>query len=270
VRVALSRMLRATRRLEVFHGGTCFYSLDSLPSARSRRGRSPLLLPLCCGGASLFHTWPDDLPPQIEVCSIQLPGRESRFNEARYCRLPPLIPVLEAALRPYLSKPFAFFGHSLGALVSFELTRYLREQGGPLPICLLVAGHRAPHLPRKRPPAYPLPAPAFMEELRRLDGVPEEVLENAELMELVLPLLRADFAMAETYEYRPDSPLNCPITAFGGLADPDVNQEELLAWKEQTTGYFTLQMLAGDHFFVHSSRAELLQGLAQAIMQAMN
>jgi medium-chain acyl-[acyl-carrier-protein] hydrolase len=233
------------------------------PQARLRL----FCFPYAGGGASLFRTWADDLPAQVEVCPIQLPGRESRFREARYSRLMPLVHALGDVIQPYLTVPFAFFGHSLGALISFELTRYLRRQGAPLPVCLFASAHRAPHLPDPKPPIYNLPDPRFLGELRLLNGMPGEVLENAELMELMLPLLRADFAVAETYAYTEDAPLSCPISAFGGLADDEVSQEEAAAWHTQTLGAFTLRMLPGDHFFLVKERATLLQAIAADVTQ---
>ena len=143
--------------------------------------------------------------------------------------------------------PYAFFGHSMGSLISFELVRYLRREGhDPGPVRLFVSGHRAPQLPDPDPPTHHLAEPEFIEELRRLKGTPEEVLQNAELLRLMLPLLRADFALCETYIYRPEKPLTCPITAFGGLQDDEVPRETLAAWHEQTYNSFKLRFFVGE------------------------
>jgi medium-chain acyl-[acyl-carrier-protein] hydrolase len=128
-----------------------------------------------------------------------------------------------------------------------------------------VSGCRAPQIPAPRPPIHALPEPAFLDELRRLNGTPETVLENAELMQLLLPVLRADFALLETYVYTPKPPLDYPISAFGGLQDREVSCDELEAWREQTSAAFSLQMLPGDHFFLNSARSLLLQSLSQKL-----
>jgi medium-chain acyl-[acyl-carrier-protein] hydrolase len=219
------------------------------------------------GGASAFRTWSNSLPQSVEVCAIELPGRGSRLMEPPFTQLEPLIQKLTRVLLPYLDKPFAFFGHSMGGLVSFELTRLLRREYGVSPVHLLVSGHRAPQLPDPDPPIHALPESEFLQELRRFNGTPQAVLENAELMELLLPTLRADFAVVETYAYTPDPPLDCPIAAFGGLHDREVSCDELEAWREQTNASFLLEMFPGDHFFLHSAGSLLLQSLSQKLLQ---
>lgn len=187
--------------------------------------------------------------------------------EPPFTRLEPLIQALAHALLPSLTKPFAFFGHSMGGLVSFELVRILRKEYDLSPVHLFVSGHRAPQVPDPDPPIHALPEAAFLEELRRLNGTPEAVLQNAELMQLLLPTLRADFAVIETYIYAPDPPLDCPITAFGGLQDQEASCDDLEAWREQTNAAFSLQMLRGDHFFLHSAQPLLLQFLSRKLHQ---
>ncbi|MCU0490110.1 MAG: thioesterase domain-containing protein [Chloroflexaceae bacterium] len=220
-------------------------------------------LPYSGAGAAIFAQWGATLPPTVEVCAIQLPGRESRMAEAPFTRMEPLVQVLLPAMRPLLDKPFAIFGHSMGALVGFELARALRREGLPQPGLLAVSGHRAAQLPDTHPPAHGLPEPELIAELQRLNGTPREVLEHPELLQLVLPILRADFAVCEVYHYVEEPPLACPIVAFGGLGDPDVSREELDAWRVQTSASFTLRMLPGDHFFLTSARQLLLQSLAR-------
>lgn len=230
----------------------------------SRRARLRLFcFPYAGGGASIFRTWSELLPPEIEVYPVQLPGRESRLHETAFSELLSLISPLAQALLPYLDMPYAFFGHSMGSLISFELARYLRrERHHPGPIHVFVSGHRAPQLPDPDPPTHHLPEPEFIEELRRLRGTPEEVLQSAELLHLMLPLLRADFALCETYLYHPEKPLTCPITAFGGLQDDEVPRETLAAWREQTCNSFKLRFFVGDHFFLHKEQLSLLQALS--------
>jgi medium-chain acyl-[acyl-carrier-protein] hydrolase len=131
----------------------------------------------------------------------------------------------------------------------------------------LSLAHRAPQVPDPDAPIHALPNPEFLQELRRFNGTPEAVLENAELMQLLLPTLRADFAVVETYAYTPEQPLDCPITAFGGLDDREVSGDELEAWREQTNASFVLKMFPGDHFFLDSAKPLLLQSLSQKLHQ---
>ncbi|MBD2103376.1 thioesterase II family protein [Leptolyngbya sp. FACHB-261] len=218
--------------------------------------------------ASVFRTWPNSLPPEIEVCGIQLPGRESRFKEALFTQIPPLVQALTPALQPYSDIPFAFFGHSLGALLSFEVARQLRAQQQPGPVHLFVSGRRAPQIPDRNPLLHTLPEPEFLEELRYLNGTPKAVLENSELMQLFLPVLRADFSLCGTYHYQSQPPLDCSISAFGGLEDVEETHDLLLDWSKQTYASFSLQMLPGDHFFLYSNQ-ELLLKLSQELNQLL-
>ncbi len=226
--------------------------------------------PYAGGGASVFRAWPDDLPAGVEVCSVQLPGRESRLKEPLFTRLPPLVQTLARVLRSYMNMPFAFFGHSVGTLVSFELARELRRQSAPGPLYLFVAGRWAPQIPDPDPPIHQLPEPEFREELRRFNGTPELVLQHNELMSLLLPTLRADFEINETYAYTADEPLDCPIFAFGGLQDVKVSQEGLAAWRAHTRSNFKLRLFPGDHFFLHSARTLVLQALSQDLIQLLH
>lgn len=229
-----------------------------------------LCFPYAGGGASIFRTWSDDLPRDVEVCPVQLPGRESRMRELPFTRLPPLVQALAQALLPYLDIPFAFFGHSMGALISFELARQLRRQYGLSPAHLFVSSHRAPQIPDPHPPIHHLPESMFVEELRRFSGTPELILQNPEIMEVFLPLLRADFSICETYTYSPEDPLECPISAFGGLHDLLASRDDLESWRDQTLGSFTLRMFPGDHFFLHTARAPLLQTVSQGLTQLLS
>jgi len=170
--------------------------------------------------------------------------------ERPFTQLSTLIEALAQGLAPLLDKPFAFFGHSLGALVSFELARQIRGQYGTHPVRLFVSGGRAPQIPHRAAPIHTLPDKEFLLELRRLNGTPSELLNHEELMEIMVPLLRADFALYETYQYSTDAPLSCPISAFGGLQDHRVNDHDLEAWRAQTSSAFALRMFPGDHFFL--------------------
>ena len=220
------------------------------------------------GGSSLiFRTWARALGPSIAVCPAHLPGRERRLTEKPYTSARSVVEAAAEAIIPHLDLPFAFFGHSMGALISFELARHLRRLHQPLPIHLFLSGRCAPQSGIREKVTYNLPPKEFAEELRRLNGTPREVLENQELMELMSPLLRADFEICETYDYTQEPALDCPITAFGGLDDHEVTGEMIAAWREQTTGSFRLCMIPGDHFFVHSAQQRILGVLSAELIK---
>jgi len=219
--------------------------------------------PYAGAGALIFRAWSDGLPADVEVCPVQLPGRGTRLMERPFTQLSPLVEALAQALVPLLDKPFAFFGHSLGALVSFELARRIRRQYGVHPVRLFVSAGRAPQIPHRTRPIHTLPDKDLLVELRRLNGMPSELLDHEELMEIMLPVLRADFAVYETYVYLTEPPLDCPISAFGGLQDLRVKDSDLEAWRAQTSASFSLRMFPGDHFFL--KQPLLLQTLSQEL-----
>jgi medium-chain acyl-[acyl-carrier-protein] hydrolase len=225
--------------------------------------------PYSGAAANLFYPWADLLPPTWEICPVQLPGRGSRMSEPLAVRLAPQVEALAAGLAPYFDKPFAFFGHSMGALIGFELSRHLRRSGAPLPVHLFVSGHEAPHLPDLNPPLHALPEDQLLDKLRQLNGTPEEVLSHPELRELLIPILRADFTVCETYVYAPEPPLACPISAYSGLGDAYVDREEIEAWREHTTARFSIRMFPGDHFYLNTARPYLLQALARELEQTL-
>jgi medium-chain acyl-[acyl-carrier-protein] hydrolase len=225
--------------------------------------------PYAGGNSSLFHDWNQHLPGSVEICTAQLPGRGVRTREPAFTALRPLIETLGPAIFPLLREPFAFFGHSMGALIAFELSLYLRRQYGLTPSHLFVSGRRAPQLLKREPVLYNLPHEELISELRRLDGTPLEALDHPELMELMMPLLRADFALVDTYEYRPEPPLECGITAYGGSQDQEVSREELEAWRPQTISEFQLRILPGGHFFIQEPE-ELLASLYTELHQLVS
>nr|AUN37123.1 thioesterase [uncultured bacterium] len=223
--------------------------------------------PYAGGLASIYHTWPQFLPENVELYAAQLPGRGSRTKEPSFTNIQPLVEAIVPAIRPHLDKPFAFFGHSMGALISFELAHKLRQQYDIEPVHLFISGCRPPQFRIIDNDAYKLPDPEFIEELRRLNGTPKEVLEHAELMELIIPILRADFEICQTYASTPKSQLSCPMTIFGGLQDIDVSRQYLEGWGEYTTAPSSLRMLPGDHFFLHSAERTLLQQVYIGLQQ---
>lgn len=231
------------------------------PAARVRL----ICLPFAGGGANSYREWPTYLPEHVEVVPVQLPGRENRFDEPAIDAADLLAGRLLEGLLIYLDRPFALFGHSMGALIAFELARRLRTKGLE-PVHVFASGCKAPHLPRARATyRHHLSDREFTAVVGNMNGVPREVLENADLMELALPALRSDFKLAETYRYRSQSPLRCPVSAFGGLQDNEVTQDEIEAWSCHTVGPFQAHMLPGNHFFVNSSRLSLLRLVTQQL-----
>lgn len=242
---------------------TWFVTLNPNPRARLRL----FCFPYAGSGVMIYHNWADQLPSDIEICLARLPGREGRLREAPLTHLAPLLQLISAEIRPLLNKPYAFFGHSMGAIIAFELARILRHEREPEH--LFISGRRAPQLPRDEPTTYQLPEAEFIAAVRKLNGTPSEVLEHPELMKLMLPLLRADFEVCQTYSFVPGTPLNCDMTILGGLKDWDVPRQSLVAWSEQTTGACTVRMLPGDHFFLHSSQTLLMRVLIRELLSVM-
>lgn len=232
------------------------------PRPNTRAALRLFCFPYAGGSSHIYRTWPEGLPSGVEIVTAHLPGRGNRINEPPYTNILPLVQELAEVIKPLLDKPFAFFGHSMGAMICFELTRRLRREGGASPRHLFVSGRTAPQLKAGRPSPHDLPPEEFESELRRLKGTPDEVLAHAELMQLMLPLLRADFTLVGTYEYSPEPPLACPISAYGAVDDEEVSRENLEAWREQTTAAFNLRVFPGGHFFLHDSRPLLLRTLA--------
>lgn len=222
------------------------------------------------GGASTFREWGAELGPEIEVWPVQLPGRETRWREPAYNKVSALLPGLGEAVAPYLDRPFALFGHSMGALISFELARHLRRLGLPQPVHLFVSARRGPQVPDRLPPIHALPQDQVVEQLnRRYNGIPQAIMESENLLNLFVPIFRADLELTETYQYTQEPPLACPISAFGGLADHQVTLTDHAAWGDQTTGAFTLRMLPGGHFFLQETRTRLLAALSSDLRQTL-
>lgn len=235
------------------------------PSPRPQAKLRLFCFPYAGGGAASYRNWSDELPEWVELCPIELPGRGMRLAEAPFTRMQPLVEAIVPALLPYLDRPFALFGHSMGALIGFEVARLLRKNYNLLPTCLFISGVSGLFEPNYSRSIHALPEAEFIEELRLLNGTPEAVLENPELMDLLLPVLRADFAITETYTDSAEPPLNCPIIVFGGLNDPKVDRSDLEGWRFQTSESFSLHILPGDHFFIHTAQTYLLTLITQQL-----
>lgn len=232
------------------------------PEARLRL----FCFPYSGAGALAFRTWQDSFPAGVDVCPVQLPGRENRFREAPFTRMHALVGALVEGITPYLDLPFALYGHSLGSLVAFEVARKLRAWGTRQPVHLLVSGCHAPQVQRRTAPLYQLSDEDFLAEVERFGGTSKEVLQNKELVKLVLPTLRADLAIYDTYAYISAPALDCPISAYGGLQDRRATQEDMGTWRTQTRSAFSLNMFPGGHFFVQTAQDSFLSALVQALV----
>lgn len=234
------------------------------PRPNPRAALRLVCFPYAGAGAHVFRTWPEALPAGVEVLAIALPGRDVRLREPLFHQLSPLVAALTDALASWLEPPFAVFGHSFGAMLGFAFARELHRRGLPGPLHLFASGRRAPQLP-ERDSLRGLPEPAFLAALRRMGGIPDAVLDEPELIAYFLPILRADFTANESETIAADRPLPCSITALGGVADERVTQDELDAWRAQTTAAFDREMFGGGHFFLQTERAAFLGSLAQRL-----
>jgi medium-chain acyl-[acyl-carrier-protein] hydrolase len=211
------------------------------------------------GSTTLFHQWRDKLPPHIELWVARLPGRGDRAAEPPVKRMVPLVQEMSEALVPFLKEPFALFGHSMGASIAFETARLVRRKYGAQPMRLLVSSCQAPQRLHFALPTYDLPDAAFIERLRGLNGTPQPLFDDPRLLMMMLPVIRADVELLQTYEYLADAPLDCPITIFGGLRDEVVKLAGMMAWRRQTTAEAILHLLPGDHFFLNSHQQLFLE-----------
>lgn len=216
------------------------------------------------GGPSFFRPWRAPLAPEIAVRRVLLPGREWRLEEPAFRHITELIGPLCAALEPYLDQPYALFGHSMGAVVAYEVARWFSGSSrvGPVsPACLIVSGRRAPGLASGRRRLSELPDDQFVAEVGRLNGIPPEVLSEPELLEMVLPALRADYELAEAYQPLPGGRLECPVVAYLSTDDPEADYAGVLRWREVTTGEFALRVFRGDHFYLKGGRPDVLDAV---------
>ena len=255
-----------SRRATAGAGSRVLQRLRSVEGARVRL----LCIPYAGGSSRIFQPWLELVPAGVDLWAVESAGRGSRIAEPPAETLEPLVDELLAAVVPDLDVPLAVFGHSMGALVAFELARSLRRRDLAEPVALFLSGHQAPQLPPRESPTRDLSDPEFVQRLRRLGGTPEELLEHEDLLEVFLPLLRADFAAIESYEYRDEPPLGCGITAFGGLGDRLVGREQLEAWRVHTVGRFDLHLLPGGHFFLYQSAASLLALVSARLGHLLN
>lgn len=221
----------------------------------------------CAGGSgSEFRSWSAHLPSSVELVAVQLPGREGRIKEAFIARMADLTGAVAEAMRPYLDKPYAIFGHSLGSIVGFEVIRELRRRGLPQPFLFIPAGRQGPQVKAKKAPIASLPEEAFVVELRKEYGQHiGAILDSAELREVFIPQIHADFALSEIYRFYDEQPLDCPIVAFAGVSEQDLERDELNAWSAHTSRSFHSRRFPGDHFFIRESQRLVVEAIRQQI-----
>jgi medium-chain acyl-[acyl-carrier-protein] hydrolase len=216
--------------------------------------------PYAGAGASVYAGWARRVPESVRMLAVQLPGRENRLGEEPLADLDAIVDRLVPDLAPHTDRPYVFFGHSMGALLAFETARRLRDAGRPEPRAIVVSGRRAPHVVSVVPPLRDLATDELIEAVRRFDGTPPAVFDSPELVELFLPALRADFAVAETYAYAPaGGPLSAPMLALSGTEDALCAPAEVEQWRPYTTGGFSHRSYPGGHFFLKEYEAEILQ-----------
>jgi surfactin synthase thioesterase subunit len=238
-----------------------------------RPALSPSVRLLCFphggGSATAFNEWPGNLPEDVEVCVVQLPGRGRRMFEPSLNGVNQVIEALLEEFQPFQETPLALFGHSLGAWLAFEFCRQLQLRKIPL-VHLFVSGQIAPQLPDPEAPIRHLSDREFISEVRRrYDGLPEEILRDDEMMTLLLPALRADFTMKETYRYVEGPLLECSVSSFGGHEDCGTSIDELTAWRNQTSLGFSLRMFPGGHFFIDSARKSVLKFVVEDLERSL-
>jgi surfactin synthase thioesterase subunit len=220
------------------------------------------------GGPSFFRPWGADLRPEVNVRRVLLPGREWRLEEPPFRHIADLLDPLCAALEPRLDQPYALFGHSMGAVVAYEVARRLSAAGTGGPGCLIVSGRGAPGSARAHGRLSALPDDKFVAEVARLNGIPPEVLSEPELLSVLLPALRADYELTETYRPLPGGQLNCPVVAYMGTSDPEVQYTEMLAWRDVTSSEFSVRVFRGDHFYLKGGRPDVLHAVREDLSLA--
>ncbi len=230
------------------------------PSSTSRL----ICFPYAGAGASIFRSWASLLPAHIEAFSIQSPGRETRFVEPLLTDFQSYVAQASNAIRPLCDKPITLFGHSLGAAVAYESARYLEQQGVTVEL-LIVSGRACPGTASRRPPISHLSDADFLRHMASYNGTPKAVLENQDLIELLLPMIRSDFALAEHYRPTPGPLLRCPLLALGSRQDEWLDPAGVDNWKALTGGSFQTQWFEGDHFYLNRYTAELVSYIAQQV-----
>lgn len=206
------------------------------------------VIPHAGGAASYYRQWSEWLPNTVELIPLDLAGHGTRMREPLITEWPGFVADLAALVRARIAGAYILAGHSLGALVAYEVARIMQARGTP-PSLLLVTGRNGPTAGLSHRPIHQLPDAEFLAAIERLGGTPGTVLQQSEVMRMYLPLLRADLRLAETYTREPGPPLLLPVAVFAGRQDQLTDDRGLIAWSRETTGTFELTLVAGGHFF---------------------
>ncbi|MEU3229446.1 thioesterase II family protein [Nocardiopsis alba] len=220
-------------------------------------------LPHAGGGAASYRQWGRYLPPDVEVIAFRLPGRETSYREPALTSIEPIVSTIVQEATPLLDLPHVWFGHSMGSLLAFEVCRALRDLGPSEPAALLVSGRNAPHIPPHHPPVHKAARSDLLARLRSLGGTPKALLDDPSVLPLLLPPLRADFTVVESYEHRTGSPLEYPITVYNGTEDRETTPGGLAAWRDHTKSDCVVRSFPGGHFFLHDRPGEVLAALGR-------
>lgn len=226
-----------------------------------------ICLPYAGGGTVEYRAWAaSGKAPWLQVLPIVLPGRETRMSEPAYKSMNPLVDALLPVLMPYLDRPYAIFGHSMGSWIAQALVWKLRARGRRMPDHLFVSGRRAPHVPDRLTPLHALPEQAFVSGLQqRYGAIPAQLLANRDLLQLFLPSLRADLQLLETYTCPDEPPVDVPMSAWSGASDATVRRDELEAWRQHTSGSADVRIWPGGHFYVRDSKDQVFDAILQTL-----
>jgi medium-chain acyl-[acyl-carrier-protein] hydrolase len=229
--------------------------------------RSLLCMPFAGGGVGSYTSWHRMLPATVEAMTVMLPGRDARIDQPLPTSLVDVAAEIADELEPYLTGPFVLFGHSMGAILAYELTLALRSSYGVEPRCLIVSGMCAPMKVAEATRYTHLPEEEFRAALKAMGGTTGDVLDDPGLWKIYAPIIRSDLAMFESYVYRPAEPIVCPIVAYGSHGDPDTDLVGLHGWRALTSAASATRMFSGDHFYFRSRPEAFVADLVNRLHQ---
>lgn len=222
------------------------------------------------GSSEIYRQWQTSMKNICQICPVELPGRGSRFGESFCDSLLSAAEGAANAIAPYTQSPYILFGHSLGSVMALETARKLQSNASPSPLCLIVSGRFPPHAQPPRKQLHTMPDTALIDEMRRLGGTPEEILQNKEILEMMLPIVREDFRLIETHKSDPLPCLNIPIYVCCGRDDEDSPIALLTQWKEITDKTCSINLFDGGHFYINESRDALIRHICSIIKKLYN
>lgn len=224
------------------------------------------MLPYAGGSASVYLNWRKFMPSEVEISPLELPGRGRRYKEPLIDSAPAMVPDLIQSMKESgLSTPYAIFGHSMGSLLALETACELAKQGEPLPAALFLSGRNSPDVKVKQT-YHHLPEPELLQEVIKMGGTPPELIENRELIELFLPIIRSDFKLVETYHYEQEMPLDCPFFILNGKKDAFIDSYDIENWSRFTLKPYSVKWFEGGHFYIHEQTRELCQYICQQLL----